>query len=163
MQNLQGEGDEGATRPARPSASNGDGRAMVTPPTAAEVEAVARAIFAADEIVLALRSRHTWERILSQDRERYMRLATAAIAALDAARAAAGMVAWQLIDTAPAEQAVLVGSRENGGWVCEAHNAEGQWYVAGNDPSDSWGRPIFPTHWQPLPDAATLPVQEAGE
>lgn len=25
------------------------------------------------------------------------------------------------------------------------------WYWAGNDPTDSWGAPIFPTHWQPLP------------
>lgn len=32
------------------------------------------------------------------------------------------------------------------------HEEEGEWWWAGNDPTDSWGDAIYPTHWQPMPD-----------
>lgn len=60
-------------------------------PPESEVEAVARAIFEADEIIVAIRQRHKWERLFSQDRDRYKRLAVGAIAALAKVRAARGV------------------------------------------------------------------------
>lgn len=29
------------------------------------------------------------------------------------------------------------------------------WRWAGNDPTDHWGREVYPSHWMPLPDAPT--------
>lgn len=58
---------------------------------------------------------------------------------------------WQPIETAPLEGAhVLVVDDEQ---VSEARHIEGHgWYLAQNDPTDSWGPgPLNPTHWMPLP------------
>lgn len=68
---------------------------------------------------------------------------------------------WQPIETAPAVDGnpciVAVPNYNNKTiknppmLVGEAHAVDGVWYWAGNDPTDSWGGPIDPTHWQPLP------------
>lgn len=58
---------------------------------------------------------------------------------------------WQPIETAPLEGAhVLV---VDSGEVSEARHIEGHgWYLAQNDPTDSWGPgPLNPTHWMQLP------------
>lgn len=59
-------------------------------------------------------------------------------------------MSWQPIETAPLDKAVLVAYD-----VCvgEAayHGEDEGWYWANNDPTDSWGSRIYPTHWQPLP------------
>lgn len=58
---------------------------------------------------------------------------------------------WNPIETAPNESAVLVAV---GGAVGEAFlRGKDGWWWAGNDPSDSWGGQIYPTHWQGLPEA----------
>lgn len=65
-------------------------------------------------------------------------------------------VAWLDIESAPKDRPVIVAVERQGDpkWVVgEAHYYEDgeAWYWAGNDPSDSWGGPIYPTYWQPLP------------
>jgi hypothetical protein len=70
---------------------------------------------------------------------------------------------WQPIDTAPPPsdgEALLVAVspfadeiRES--VVGEARRYDGVWYWAGNDPTDSWGGPITPTHWMPMPKGPT--------
>lgn len=59
---------------------------------------------------------------------------------------------WRLIDTAIAEHACLVATQD--GAVGEAFlRGKHGWWWAGNDPSDSWGGQIYPTHWMELPEA----------
>jgi hypothetical protein len=60
---------------------------------------------------------------------------------------------WLLIDTVPDDQAYSGVIVAEGNAVGEArHFGEKEgWYWAGNDPTDSWGGRIYPTHWMPLP------------
>ncbi|UXO93952.1 hypothetical protein Pan3_30 [Pseudanabaena phage Pan3] len=60
---------------------------------------------------------------------------------------------WRDIETAPRDGTrVTVGSTD--GWVvgdaywCEEDES---WRELNNHPTDVWGWPIEPTHWQPLP------------
>jgi hypothetical protein len=64
---------------------------------------------------------------------------------------------WQPIETAPLDHPLMVAE---GQAVGEAHHCgRDGWYWAGNDPTDSWGGQIYPTHWMPLP----TPPQNALE
>lgn len=59
--------------------------------------------------------------------------------------------AWQEIETAPKDGTdVLVAEC---GAVMEAHyDAEvDQWWLANTDRHDYVGKPVYPTHWRPLP------------
>lgn len=65
------------------------------------------------------------------------------------------MSEWQPISTfepTPDECDFLVCVND---FVGEArwHYDQNAWYWAGNDPTDSWGGQIYPTHWMPLPAA----------
>lgn len=61
---------------------------------------------------------------------------------------------WLPIETAPKDgTSVLLGTDR--GAVGEARYIEGAWWWAGNDPGDSWGRPVYDYEargWMPLPD-----------
>jgi hypothetical protein len=64
---------------------------------------------------------------------------------------------WQLIETLgdPAEGRTIIGAEQkpDGSYVVgEMHWTQDGWYWANNDPTDHWGRRIYPTHWMPLPD-----------
>lgn len=65
---------------------------------------------------------------------------------------------WQSIETLATKEdgttCVLVAERKPDGSyaVGEANWTSQGWYWAGNDPTDSWGRQIYPAHWQPLPE-----------
>jgi hypothetical protein len=58
---------------------------------------------------------------------------------------------WQLIETAPLDGRHVLAVDD--GTVNEMRYIEGHgWYMAGNDPTDSWGPgPLNPTHWMPMP------------
>lgn len=82
---------------------------------------------------------------------------------LTAALAVDGMALqrWKSIESAPADTGVIVSV---GIISCEARlHEDGNWYVANNDSTDSWGGPIYPTHWQPMPLAAILTAASDGE
>lgn len=69
-----------------------------------------------------------------------------------AARTNHGTSPWQPIETAPKNGLpVLLGSLY--GWVIEGYFAldECEWRERNNHPTDSWGSPLAPTHWMPLP------------
>jgi hypothetical protein len=64
---------------------------------------------------------------------------------------------WQPIETLadPTEPCEMLGAirLSDGRYaVGEMHWTSGGWYWAGNDPTDSWGGRIEPTHWMPMPD-----------
>jgi hypothetical protein len=66
---------------------------------------------------------------------------------------------WLPIDTAPTDGShVLI---VDAGVVNEGRHIEGHgWWLAHNDPSDSWGPgQLHPTHWMPLPEP---PAQTVG-
>ncbi|GBU19377.1 MULTISPECIES: hypothetical protein [Methylobacterium] len=58
---------------------------------------------------------------------------------------------WHPIETAPTDGvAILLAVADE--WVtCGRHCPDEGWYELGNDPSDVWGGPFYPTHWMPLP------------
>jgi len=61
------------------------------------------------------------------------------------------MSEWQPIETAPKDVSVIVYAD---GVVGEAScpDATDRWWWAQTDEHDSWARPIYPTHWRPLPE-----------
>lgn len=66
-------------------------------------------------------------------------------------------MSWQPIDTHRPRidpDSVLIA---DGRAVGEArwHTDEHGWWWAGNDPTDSWGSQVYPTHWMLLPDPPT--------
>ena len=69
------------------------------------------------------------------------------------------MSTWQPIETAPPSYTfVIVAEPVNAPdeplryAVGEARYIDGEgWYWVNCDPSDSWGRQLFPSHWMPLP------------
>ena len=72
------------------------------------------------------------------------------------------VVEWQPIETAPTEgyMPVLV---SDGKYVtlAEWHADEKQWWEINNHPTDSWGRPLYPTHWRRVP-AFSPPTSEGA-
>jgi hypothetical protein len=60
----------------------------------------------------------------------------------------------------PTEPVHLLGAV--GRAVGEMHWTSDGWYWAGNDPTDSWGGRIYPTHYMPLPDPPCLPPTVSG-
>lgn len=76
---------------------------------------------------------------------------------------------WQPIETAPhpsVGESFLVAVQPMGDparpyHVGEAQRFDGVWYWAGNDPADSWGGPISPTHWMPMPAPPRAPLADA--
>jgi hypothetical protein len=58
--------------------------------------------------------------------------------------------AWRPIETAPQDGTyVLV---VEGQFVSQARFvSDSGWFEANNDPTDHWGGPFSPTHWQPMP------------
>lgn len=64
---------------------------------------------------------------------------------------------WKPIETlSPTQEPptfVLIAERKPDGTyvVGEARYFEAGWRWAGNDPTDHWGREVYPTHWMPLP------------
>lgn len=60
--------------------------------------------------------------------------------------------AWQPIETHPKDSDPCL-IAEAGKWSGEAmfHQDVGEWWLAGNDPTDAHGAAVYPTHWQPLP------------
>lgn len=65
---------------------------------------------------------------------------------------------WQPIDTYRAGVDAIDVLVAEQGVVGEAryHADERGWYWAGNDPTDSWGRQVYPDHWHPLPSPPTV-------
>lgn len=71
---------------------------------------------------------------------------------------------WRPMETAPIDAAIIVAvpsirhhQMEVSYAVGEAcwSDDEGSFYWANNDPSDTWGGPIYPTHWMPMPAPPT--------
>lgn len=64
---------------------------------------------------------------------------------------------WESDEQAPVEVLVAHPTENNRFAVGEAkwHGEKDGWYWSGNDPTDSWGHRIYPTHWQPLPAPPT--------
>lgn len=63
---------------------------------------------------------------------------------------------WQPIESAPRDGRGIIGWMSPWADGGEVHwgglEDDGGWYLAGNDPTDSWGPGALPvTHWQPLP------------
>ena len=66
---------------------------------------------------------------------------------------------WRPIESAPTDgRAVLVAEGAAAG-EAKFHEGHGWWW-AGNDPTDAWGRQVYPTHWMPLPEP---PMQQLGK
>jgi hypothetical protein len=68
------------------------------------------------------------------------------------------MSEWQPIETAPKDCSAFIGWQEGWStgyevhWVDRIHGGDGGFYIANNDPTDSWGPgELTLTHWQPLP------------
>lgn len=78
---------------------------------------------------------------------------------------------WRPIETAPKDgEGVILATKD--GAVGEARWTDEAWYWAGNDPTDSWGRPVYENEaaaWMPLPHpplvnaGATPPAQGKAE
>jgi len=68
---------------------------------------------------------------------------------------------WKSIETEPnGYEEVLISDGAN---VWAARHLEGEgWYEVNSDPSDEWGRALYPTHWMPLP-SAPAPAGERSE
>jgi hypothetical protein len=68
--------------------------------------------------------------------------------------------AWRPIETAPQDGTyVLV---VEGQFVSQARFvSDSGWFEANNDPTDHWGGPFSPTHWQPMP--LPPPPEKGGE
>lgn len=59
---------------------------------------------------------------------------------------------WRPIETAPKQGFVLLGNADEG-WTEQARWDEGrrEWWSVNTDWTDAHGGPLYPTHWQPLP------------
>lgn len=61
---------------------------------------------------------------------------------------------WQNIETAPLDGTHVIACDDNCSNEMRYFEGHG-WYLACNDPSDSWGPgPLMPTHWMPMPEPA---------
>lgn len=59
---------------------------------------------------------------------------------------------WRPIDTAPKDEAVLVGSENGPVGEAYCYSEDGSWWWANTGPHDFDAcKQVFPTHWQPLP------------
>jgi hypothetical protein len=67
---------------------------------------------------------------------------------------------WRKIETAPIGDSIIAAvphirhhEMEVQHVVGEARHFDGEgWYWANNDPFATWGGPIYPTHWMPMPE-----------
>lgn len=69
---------------------------------------------------------------------------------IETIRRALGQPEWLPIESAPRGVNVIISC--NGfvtSAVCNIKN--NQWWELNNDPTDSWGIQLYPTHWMPLP------------
>jgi hypothetical protein len=60
---------------------------------------------------------------------------------------------WRPIETAKKNSDFVPVMVTDGKYVtlAEWHADEDQWWEINNSPTDSWGSPLYPTHWMPLP------------
>lgn len=68
---------------------------------------------------------------------------------------------WHPIETAPLDGTSVLVAEGRAVGEAKYYERDG-WRWAGNDPTDSWGSTVYPTHWQPLPMPPETVSREHG-